>query len=447
MRDTLGNQMDQNGNNIAGEVADKYLGSALVVQADVTFTTPTTIIETNTAYENKSLLINGTTVTIDGLHHFKAIHLINGAVLTHTANTATATHNLDLTVNEQVIVSSTSRVAVSCKGYLPGRTVGNTTVGGAAAGGSYGGLGGVVPSRGPTNAVYGDYADPSDMGDGGANASGGGLVRVVAGTQALDGQLLADGDVGSGTGGAGGAGGGGYVDAATLTGSIRAAGGNAGGGNGGVGGGGFDLARATAPGGTAPAAPLAGGAGPVYLRDTDEAAGTVVIDNLSHTGWTPLGLPGQSITNIPDAVVVRNSNVRSEHSSLSIAFVDCGALSHSDFSRTSSSTAFSSATAFFTVTSVSSVWSAAVAGEFRTANPTTIAPNRITNRITGFSVSFVVYPPPTVGGVRWRKLLGSPRPALGTSSPRTAGRCFRRSWWKRDSTASERVASPYRKCR
>ena len=76
-------------------------------------------------------MIKGTTVAIDGPHNFDSVHLINGGVLTHTANTTTATHKLDLTVTEQVIVDATSRIDVSGKGYLAGRTTGNTTVGGA----------------------------------------------------------------------------------------------------------------------------------------------------------------------------------------------------------------------------------------------------------------------------------------------------------------------------
>ncbi len=45
-----------------------------------------------------------------------------------------------------------------------------------------------VAVSGPTNATYGDYADPTDWGAG-AFGSGGGLVRIVAGTLALDGKF------------------------------------------------------------------------------------------------------------------------------------------------------------------------------------------------------------------------------------------------------------------
>ena len=163
--DLAGNLMDQNNNGTPGEPTDVYQYAIAAYDADAVFTTATTIAEGNTTYENQHLLINGTTVTINGPHNFASVHLINGAVLTHSANTTTQTYKLELAVTEQVIVDATSRIDVSGKGYLPGRTTGNTTVGGAtsSSGGSYGGVGG----GGAPNAVYGDYADPEDWGAGG----------------------------------------------------------------------------------------------------------------------------------------------------------------------------------------------------------------------------------------------------------------------------------------
>src|ERR1019366_522230 len=117
---------------------------------------------------------------------------------------------------------------VSAKGYLEGRTTGNTTVGAAVdtAGGSYGGLGG-SGRTGPANAVYGDYANPEDWGSGGGDVgqpntgTGGGLVRLHAGSLQLDGQLLANGmdDITAGYGG--GSGGGVLVSVQTLAGAGR----------------------------------------------------------------------------------------------------------------------------------------------------------------------------------------------------------------------------------
>ncbi len=273
IRDLSGRLMDQNGNNVAGEPADVYTATFVYASADVVFTTPQTISENNTTYDGLNILINGTTLTIDGPHDFNSVHIINGG-LTHTENSATQTHKLDLTVAQQVIVDATSAIYVSGLGYLPGRTTGNSTAGGATGGqgGSHGGRGG-----GPGPSVYGDYRDPDDWGAGGDTGAGGGLVRVAAGTLQLDGVIAADGtptDFGSFRGA--GAGGGVWVSADTIRGggSIEADGGQAilsvdgrGGGGGRVAvyyraNAGFNLAKVTAAGGNAN---RPGGAGSVFI--------------------------------------------------------------------------------------------------------------------------------------------------------------------------------------
>ena len=204
-------------------------------------------------------------------------------------------------------------IDVSGKGYAAGRTSGNTTVGASTqfSGGSYGGLG-----AGSANAVYGDYAGPQDWGSGGGNAPGGGRVRLVATTLQLEGQLLANGSsVYNGVGSGGGV----LVVVTNLAGggSIQAQGGLSNDSYGAGGGGrvavyaadysGFNLAKITAFGGAVYFSP--GGAGTVYLRDTDEAAGTLIIDAGSGgNGGTPLGLQGTNWTSIPDLLVVRGAN-------------------------------------------------------------------------------------------------------------------------------------------
>jgi YD repeat-containing protein len=332
--DLAGNPMDQDNDGNSGEATqDQFAFSLAAIDADTIFTTTTTIAEGNTTYEGQHLLINGAAVTINGPHTFGSVHLINGAVLTHTANTTSQTYKVDLTVAEQVVVGAGSQIDVSGKGYLPTRTSGNTTVGGATgtrSGGSHGGLGGVYNGSAP--AVYGDYADPNDWGSGGSNtmygepsARGGGLVRLIADSLALDGAILADGQYGPE--GGGGAGGGIYISVTDLlgTGRVSAAGGN---GLFAAGGGGrvavyahdsaaFAADQITTFGGTVvrtDAGP--GGAGTVYLRDADEAWGTLIVDAGSGgTGTTPLGLPGETNVTISDAIVVRGSKtrVRPEH--------------------------------------------------------------------------------------------------------------------------------------
>ncbi len=295
-------------------MAQAYDTSLEYASASVVFTSNTTINEEDTSYDGQDIVIDGATVTIDGAHSFDSVQLIGGAVLTHDPNTATQTHELDLSVTNEVIVDSTSRIDVTAKGYLPGRTTGNQP-GASSAGGSYGGLGGV--RFGATNPVYGDYADPDDWGSGGTGyntgAAGGGLVQISAGSMTLDGDLWANGGTDSnfGTGSGGG------IDLAVSTlsgsGTIEANGGaTATGFTYGGGGGriavyasdmsGFNAANIIAWGATG------GGAGTVYLRDPSQAQGTLVISSGNGgAGGTPLGLPDQPTATPQDPVIIEGS--------------------------------------------------------------------------------------------------------------------------------------------
>ena len=237
-----------------------------------------------------TLVVAGGTLTATNIQA-SSLLLTNSAVLTTFGPTATQVYQLDVFVTNAISVSANSRIDVTGLGYLPGYTTGNTTVGGATgdSGGSYGGLGhnGFFYSGTTANAVYGDYANPDDWGSGGGiNSSGGGLVRLVAGSLFLDGQVLADGQNQVSWPGyySGGAGGGIYVSVGTLAGAgqIRASGamdnswnitspfGDGGGGRVAVYAqdySGFNLANITAPGGPT------GGAGTVYIQGETQSAG------------------------------------------------------------------------------------------------------------------------------------------------------------------------------
>jgi hypothetical protein len=305
-----------------------------------TFTTNLTLTETNFTYDGQDILIDGATVAIDGPHAFNSLLLTNGAVLTHSPCTATETHKLDLTVTNALVVSTNSRIDVSGKGYVAGRTTGNSTNAAATGfgGGTYGGSGSIGAWGGTPNSPYGYYIAPEDWGSGSGlgqgGVAGGGLVRIRTTTILLDGQILADGGTDSGTVRGGGSGGGILVvaeEAIAGNGTIRAGGGNASCcGFSGAGGGGRvalyarDLSefsgaqKVTAPGGMS-----SGGAGTVYLRDLDEAYGMLVIAGANGgNGFTPLGLPGENHLAIPDVVVVSgaNSRLRTEHASLMLDF-------------------------------------------------------------------------------------------------------------------------------
>lgn len=81
--------------------------------ADVILSHELTISAGDEFYENRDVLIDGSTMAIDGDHAFRSLHLVNGAVLTHTANSASDVYSLELTILNELIVSADSRIDVS----------------------------------------------------------------------------------------------------------------------------------------------------------------------------------------------------------------------------------------------------------------------------------------------------------------------------------------------
>src|SRR4051812_37174039 len=69
-----------------------------VIAQPTVLTNALLISETNRFYDGIDLVINATTVTIDGSHSFKSLLLTNGAVLTHAPCTTAETHKVDITV-------------------------------------------------------------------------------------------------------------------------------------------------------------------------------------------------------------------------------------------------------------------------------------------------------------------------------------------------------------
>ena len=59
------------------------------------------------------------------------VSFVHGSVSRRLTSTATQMYELDLAIAGSLIVDATSRIDVNGKGYLPGHTTGNTTVGGA----------------------------------------------------------------------------------------------------------------------------------------------------------------------------------------------------------------------------------------------------------------------------------------------------------------------------
>ncbi|MEX1067165.1 MAG: Ig-like domain-containing protein, partial [Aquisalimonadaceae bacterium] len=228
-------------------------------------------------YTFDAVTLDGAQLTMaGGLRAAGALHVINGGLLTHF--TAAAADSQGLLISADLIhVDETSAINVSGRG-LP--VVTGTQ---ERAGGSYGGLGGELPSRSAssTNPVFGSETAPVDFGTGGAGNSastasrGGGALRVIANELQLVGEIRADGAAASS--GGGGSGGSIWIDAGILSGSgfIHANGGN--GFTGGGGGGGrvavyyggltdFDLQRVSVAGGAGDNGGIDGQAGSVVTE-------------------------------------------------------------------------------------------------------------------------------------------------------------------------------------
>jgi len=170
-------------------------------------------VSSNTSFVVDRLVISGTNVVAAPQHQMPVqannVTIQTGGVLTHQAATTNQEYSLRLTIASNLVVDASSAIDVSGMGYLPGYTLGDTALGGCVgnAGGSYGGYGGLgATAYGVTpiaNAVYGDYHNPNELGSGGGGSAGGGLVRITAGTAAVDGAIRANG-AGSGLAGSGG---------------------------------------------------------------------------------------------------------------------------------------------------------------------------------------------------------------------------------------------------
>ena len=287
--------------------------------------------DADTAYRTEQLVIAGTNVVAMPQHEMPiladTLSVLNGAVLTHQTTTSGQEYSLRITVTNGLLIDGTSKMDVSGRGYAIYYTVGNTNTGGASgnAGGSYGGLG--FAASGQPNATYGDYRNPNELGSGGAGelgsaGAGGGLLRIIADTAQIDGQLLANGAPGLYTNyrqGGGGSGGGIRLDVHGLSGRglMAANGGDKSNGSASGGGGrvaiyftsnqGFDLDQNVTAHGGGDGNPAA--VGTVYWKP-DGALGQLRLDNHGKvTGvWTPLGLPGDG-TFLADDLVINGAGI------------------------------------------------------------------------------------------------------------------------------------------
>ncbi len=287
----------------------RFIGTA--ASPAVNLTNNTAISPGDTTYEGANLIVSNCTLTVDGVHSFEALLLMDGAVLTHSPAPAGELDNrLDLTITNNLTVDATSRVDVNGKGYGPatgpGAGMDNNF---NPSGGGHGGLGGDGYYQ-AGGVSYGELLDPILCGSGGGNGSGhnptnggagGGVIRLdVGGVLTVAGQLTADGESRLASGGAGGSI---HVTAGTLAGngSITANGGSAGYHLSGAGGGGrvalyFGSSTfsggLTALGGFSTGA-NSGGAGTLYTKANSQSVGDLLLDNTGRTNAmeTPITTP------------------------------------------------------------------------------------------------------------------------------------------------------------
>ena len=328
--------VDKAGNR---ELAPRDTGTGLVVPDQaVTFNagtnwtiiaSPTTVAEGNTVYDNQNIRVTGTTFTLNGLHSFKNLELLGGAVLTHSPATDVATFKLNLDL-WTLTLDATSRIDLVGRGYRggrnginndPGLTSGNQPGSQFGAGGSHGGLGSVYNNSGIPAAVYDDFTNPTDLGSGGGNwttsagGAGGGVLILHAINVVNDNTIRVDGALCAASAAGDGGGGSVNITSATLSGigTIEAKGGGSGAGTGGGGGriavNYLDLSTLNQAGISVDGGQGNYGArasnGTIFLKLQSQGSGELVVDGQSgSTAWTTLSIPsGYTFTNI----TLRNS--------------------------------------------------------------------------------------------------------------------------------------------
>ncbi|WP_188365658.1 hypothetical protein, partial [Marinicella pacifica] len=281
----------------------------------VTFTSDTSIGVTDTTYDGDSLIVDNAVLTIDGVHQFQSIDLINGATLTHSEGVS----GVHLTVTD-VAISADSSIDVSGKGAAY-----DSNAIPAYVGASYGGLGGLNNVNDSTNSVYGDLRQPVDLGTSGSFNRGGGSLRLtVSNVLNLSGTIKADG-LNEYPHNSGGSGGSLWLEVNEVTGigTISANGSKASSSSGGGGRvavyydtlNGFNLtSQVQAFGGYVRVPPNKnhhnGGAGTIYLKDNAAPLGEIIIAN--DVDWiegaaSPLETPTSGV--IVEPITIKHARV------------------------------------------------------------------------------------------------------------------------------------------
>ncbi|MBW0149237.1 hypothetical protein, partial [Marinobacter arenosus] len=249
-------------------------------------TEPTTITEGDAGYIDQDIVVDGTTLYLQGLHRFESLRLQNNARIELAEGVVGELARIELSIATNLTIEEGAEITVSGRGY--GLAEGQPRY----AGGSHGGRGGNYNSDYRSLPGHGSISGPTTLGYGGRYSNvvrGGGALKIQAASVDLSGTITSAGKSqyhGSGAGGSI------WLDVGTLTigasGRIDAAGGYSehyGGGGGGrvhvaydsVDGALEDSVRA--PGSGRYNSTNTGGSGTVLLEDRSAGTRTLVIDN------------------------------------------------------------------------------------------------------------------------------------------------------------------------
>lgn len=234
------------------------------------------------------LIIDDWKLIVDNVHTIDGnVTVAAGGLMTHSDNSTAEAYKLNLTVNGDLTVEEGGTINVDGLGYNGGYGPGFQGTNLTSAG--HGGLSGL--SSGITGYTYGSLTNPTALGSGGKQDSGGGsgggaVILSVTGLCTVDGTIDADGvanNYGSGAGGSV------NISAGTFAGAgtIQAHGGN---GTNGTGGGGGRIAVRLSAGATFGSVVMTtyggsgvtsqkGAAGTIYKKTASQAYGDLIIDN------------------------------------------------------------------------------------------------------------------------------------------------------------------------
>jgi hypothetical protein len=175
--------------------------ATIVAAANVTaITANTTISDTDTSYEGKSIAVYSTTtstveLTIAGPHSFSRLMVLSNGRVSHAQGVAT----FDVTTTGTTYVACDGFIDATGRGYsgnigYPGERAASRGSGGSHIG--YGSLDDGASPRGNFGTVYGSVKRPSELGGGGGywdSMIGGGRIRLKARDLVVDGAIRANG--------------------------------------------------------------------------------------------------------------------------------------------------------------------------------------------------------------------------------------------------------------